>query len=619
MNIIYLNKINLKKLKEQKGKALFLIIPIFILLVLTVIISSQVKNFQDAANQSIFGTIAEQSTLLQVQKATTTTPNTQSGGPSFNGAGGQSSFQQLNFESNFSETDLASVENLEHVVSASLNSSVPITNISSSDLFENTTYKISSLSELDSISASLYIEESFEYVEGEPIPIILNANTFTSSYEDWAGKTQIDVDFSALRRQMQSGERVDPSTIESSSPVKTEAINYSKEDLIGKTFTIEFGGLDTIQDYKITQNGETRSFVKLSDSELQALIDSRKSEISAYWNYDKIAAPQTYTFIVVGVIDSNNSGSNFNQTTYVPAAFANNVMKNYIQNQLDAKTSDPSTDLLDKTYLGLSFDGSEFSSTTGTGFSRSIGSGRGPGFGFQETTTTTSSYNIPGLVIKTSSDGNNTVEGVYTDANAYQNSIKHSSYITLKIDSVDNRSSVVAALNKAGYALQDANNQEVINTIQNTIQTVSTGFTVGFILIIIAVIIFAMLKFVADSRKEIGIFRAIGMKKIDVIKLFTSQALMYTFFAYLLGVSVGIILNILSESLIANWFSSLIGDTIKKTYNVVQITDAGIFARVDLNSLAIYSLVLLLITLLVSLIPAIKASNISPVEAIKGE
>lgn len=616
MNIIYLNKINLKKLKEQRGKAFFLIIPITILLILTVIVGSQVTNFRAAIDTTVFGTLQEQATLMQISKIQTITTQNQGG---FRPGGGQISFQQQNFDANYSQSDLEIIQALDHVESASLNSSVPITNIATTDLFEDSTYKISSLRELDATSASLYTEEDFSYQEGEPIPIILNANTFTTTYEDWGGATEISMDFSALRTRLQSGERADPSTVENQSPVKTKALEYSAEDLIGKTFTINFGGLDAIQDYKITQDGETRKFVKLTEDELNTLINTRKDILDDYWNYNKLSTPLTYTFKVVGIVEDNT-----NNATYIPEEFANKVMKDYIQNQLDAKIADIPTDLLDKTFLGLSFDGTEFSSTTGFGFSRVIEGGRGAGPGFaisvnSESNSSSTNYNIPGLVIKTSSDGNNTVEGIYSDSNAYANSLKNSTYITIKVDSVYNRTSVVEALNTAGYAFQDTSDFEVFNKLQSTIQTISIGLTIAFIVVIIGVVIFAMLKFVSDSRKEIGIFRAIGMKKLDVIKLFTTQALLYTFFGYVIGLAVGVVANILLSGVIYNWFNSVIGQTIKDTFNVAAQTDISNFARIDVASVGIYTALLILITLIVSLIPAYKASNISPVEAIKGE
>ncbi len=601
-------RINLKKLREQKGKALFLIIPIFLLMVLTVVISSQIQNFQTAINTSVFGTLKEQSTLFQIEKSN---PFQTSRSKSASGGARQVSFQQDNFNNNYTQTDLTTIQAIPGIKSASLNSSIPITNISTTDLFPDTKYSINSLSELDSTSASLYTDGSFTYKEGEPIPIILNANTFTTQYEDWGNKTEIDLDFSNFRPG-QNGQKFDNPT-----PVKSKAIEYDKNSLIGKTFTLNFGGFDDIQDYKITIDGQTQKFIKLTSDEYTAKVNALKDAVNKYWNYDTLSKPMTYTFKVVGVVDTEGTRS-----TYIPQEFANVLMKSYIQNQFNAKTSDPSNDLLDKVYLGLSFDGTQFSGSTGQGFSRRIGGGGGAGaiaFRFQGVDENSDSYNIPGLVIQVSNDGNNTVQGIYSDNSAYEKSAKTASTITIKVNSIYDRANVVKALNDAGYAFQDVSNFEVFNKIQSTIQTVAVALTIAFITITIGVIIFAMLKFVSDSRKEIGIFRAIGMKKRDVLLLFTSQAILYTGVAYLIGLGIGILANIALESVSNTLFNDLIGNTIKQTFNVIVQTDNGNFARIDTQSILIYSGILLLITLVVSLLPAFRASQISPVEAIKGE
>src|SRR5258706_15605869 len=101
MYIINLVRINLKKLREQKGKALFLIIPIFLLMVLTVVISSQIQNFQTAINTSVFGTLKEQSTLFQIEKSN---PFQTSRSKSASGGARQVSFQQDNFNNNYTQT-----------------------------------------------------------------------------------------------------------------------------------------------------------------------------------------------------------------------------------------------------------------------------------------------------------------------------------------------------------------------------------------------------------------------------------------------------------------------------------------------------------------------------------
>jgi ABC-type lipoprotein release transport system permease subunit/competence protein ComGC len=604
MNIFTTTNINLKKLKEQRTKALFLIVPIFILLTITVVVTSQLSNFQVALDQAVFNILEDQATLIQLSK--------NSSGPSFQQFGGMKTFQEVNFNNNFSESDIAVIQGIENVQAASLNTSVPVQNAVSPDLFDGVNYKANALRTLDSTSAALYTDEPFEYTEGKEIPIILNSNTFMESYEEWNGQTSIAIDFFGSRPK--PGQEV--TEITNPTPIKSRAIEYTKEDLIGKTFTIDFGGFDSIQDYKTSNSNGVLTFTKLTQEELDAKYAARKSAISPYWDYDKLSAPISYTFKVVGVIDLGDS-------SYIPESFANKVMKDVTQKQLDAKIANVPTDLLDKTFIGLSFDGAEFSSDFGAGFSRVISGGAGPvgavRIDMKDSAESSSTYTIPGLIIKTSSDGKNTVEGVYTDANAFATSLKKSPFITIKVSSVYERSNVIAAINDAGYAVTDTNDFSVFSQIQSTLSSVSFLFVISFIALISFIILITMMRFVSESRKEIGIFRAMGMKKSGVMQLFVSQALLYIFFALVLGVIAGIVVNTAFSTIIGNSFNGFVADTIQKTFNVTANLDASIFNQIDLSTVGIYSVMLIVITLIVSLIPAYRASQISPVEAIRGE
>jgi hypothetical protein len=92
----------------------------------------------------------------------------------------------------------------------------------------------------------LYTDEDFTYTEGEAIPIILNASDFTVTTEDWGEDGTIEL-------TMPSGESGDRSSpAERISAFSSEAVDYDKDELIGKTITISVGGLDDLQNYEIT-------------------------------------------------------------------------------------------------------------------------------------------------------------------------------------------------------------------------------------------------------------------------------------------------------------------------------------------------------------------------------
>jgi putative ABC transport system permease protein len=126
-------------------------------------------------------------------------------------------------------------------------------------------------------------------------------------------------------------------------------------------------------------------------------------------------------------------------------------------------------------------------------------------------------------------------------------------------------------------------------------------------------------KLVSESTREIGIFRAIGMRKKDILTMFISQSILYVFIGYLSGLILGIGLNFLSSTFVSSWFDSFINETVSQTFNVVNTLDENIFTNINWTSILIYSILLFIISLVVSIIPSMSASKISPVEAIKNE
>jgi ABC-type antimicrobial peptide transport system permease subunit len=582
-------------------------------MVLTIVVSSQVNNFQTAAEKSIFGTIEDQATLINLVKTVTFQQP---------GIGGQPGRQAFNSDNQFTSSDITKITQISNVVSASINAQVPIQRAVTTDLFSGANYNLQNVVEIDSNSASLFTQEDFSYKDGTVIPIILNASTFQEQYEDWGGKNEIEITFNRGSRPIGAPAPGANPINDLGTPIKTRTLEYDKNSLLGKTFTVTFGGLDPITDYSISQSSGVLKFTKLTQEEIDIKTAERKTALEKYWDYAKISTPITYTFKVAGIIESESDTK-----TYIPSDFADALLNKYVSNQLVARNSTTiPTDLLNSTYRGMTYDGTELSS--GNAFMGIRGGTGGGGimlpFGGNRALTGTSStssatYTVPGLVIELKNDGSQEVIGVHSDADVYKNAVKKGQSISVKIKGVYDRTQVVKELNAAGFSYQDVNILDVFNNLRNTLNTVSTSLTIAFIVLSIAVITFAMSKFVSESRKEIGIFRSIGMKKSDIVVLFTSQALLYTLVGYLIGGALGYGLNLASAGFMSSWFDSLVLQTVKETFNVVNTVDSSIFSTVAVQMVSYYSLALLVITFFISLIPALKASSISPVEAIKGE
>lgn len=611
MKLLDIIFINFKKLKVQTKNALYLILPVSILMILGVVITSQVENIRAAMSTSVFDTVMEQSRLILLQKDSST--------------GGFDMMRRFSGEdTEFTEADLSTILEIDGVESAQINESIPIQNIKTDSLFEDKRISLSSVVGLEDGISSLYTDSDFTFTEGQPIPIIINAVSLIETYEDWQGKTEIEIDMRSMMGNREPGDGTGAVLRDSFSPIKTRAVEYDKDSLLGSEFTIEFGGLDDIQTYTMDRGDSGSVFKKLTEEDIETKRQERESAISEYWDYEKISTPLSYTFVIVGVIENEN-----NRDSYIPADFVDELMVAYFANQSEAKNeTEIGLDLLGSTFTGLTYDGLEL----GTSFETFITAGMRGGFGggmrgeeptpdvtheIAETSISSSSYNIPGLVIETDTAGETV--GIYSGTDAYSLSVRNGSTMNIYLSSIEDRADVVAQLNKLGYAYQDLSDVDVFANLESTLRKLSTGFLFAFVILVAGVVILTMSKFVSDSTKEIGIFRAMGVTKAGISTLFLSQSLLYTCVALVSGVALGLLTNLVMSGVVNTWFEKFIAETVAESYSVVYEATPGIFLQINWQAVATYSGILMLITLVTSLIPAYKASSISPVEAIKDE
>ncbi|MBU1110281.1 FtsX-like permease family protein [Patescibacteria group bacterium] len=601
MKLNYNIQINFKKLKRHRSRALFLIVPIALLVSLIIVISSQVSNIHEAAKISIFGTIEEQNTLIELKKDT----------EQFSSHGFGFSPEDLYY----TENDIAVIEAIDNVADTQILAPAPINDAVTTDLVENLLLAISRLTPLDSEVAGLYTDQNFSYIPDEPIPIVLNANSFIEVYEDWGGQDEIAIARSSMGRG-------DPAAMQNSSPIKSRSIEYDKNQLLGKEIIIRFSDLPKMQSYETEMTQAGMVFRKLTQEAIDEKERERQDEISQYWNYEKITTPLEYTFKIVGIIESES-----NRNVFVPKDFVDELMRQYIQRQINARTEVAlPLDILGSTFSGLEYDGLEL-----TGGAGATALGRfGGGIRISRDTQQGDSYTIPGLVIEIAreeteesvmpfGEGSSDVIGEYQDPNVYEFSVQNGEILLIKINKIDARGQVIGDLNKLGYAYHDLSDMDVFEELKSTLNIVSTASVVAYIALSIIIVIFTMGKFIAESKKEIGILRAIGATKNDIKLVFIIQAVLYTVVGYLAGVLGGVLMNLALAKPLSVWFNSFISKTIQESFSVVNPTELSVFSNINWSALAIYSVVLFIITTITSIIPATNASNISPVEAIRGE
>ena len=105
---------------------------------------------------------------------------------------------------------------------------------------------------------------------------------------------------------------------------------------------------------------------------------------------------------------------------------------------------------------------------------------------------------------------------------------------------------------------------------------------------------------VSERTKEIGILRALGERKVDIRRFFTSESILIGLFAAVLALVI---------TLLVTWgINSAFYGLIK--YNIIQLTvDNVIFAFVAA----------LIISFLAALLPARRAAKLNPIEALAAE
>lgn len=649
ISFFHSQKLANKKLFFYKGRSLFVVVPIALLFALLVFAASQAKNITNIAHDAIFSPIQGQNEIIELTKS----------------AGNQRVIDILNSASSsgYSQTDIATISELENVEKANLVTNLPIDIIKVSDLFAEKSFTIDNLAGLDATYAALYTNNSFEYKEGKPIPIILNANDFVEVYEDWGDKTEIEIKFSSTSN----------STAQTQGPIKARAIEYDRDALIGKSFTVSFGGLQELQSYKQETTSSGFKYTKKSEKELTTEEKNRKTAISKYWDYAKISKPLTFTFIVAGISEGTDK-----TTAFVPQEFATILMKEYLSVPINArtKTSMPSTDY-NVTYIGLVYDGVTLQEDATTSIFAGIRNSvtdqvksqfntinkqiasqnsriastnqqidqanreatRPPGMPpgtrrvdiskigsigsldsndikikFPDAST---SYSIPGLVFKKDRT-TNALSGEYKSFDYTKPLPLVSNSILLKLKNTSSRETVVAKLNETGFNYTDYSKYKQYEVLEGYISTILIAASGSVVAITGLFVLINMAKFVSESKKEIGIFRAIGGTKADIRKLIMNQSLNYISAALVLGGITGVLINYTASNSMMTSAQKFITNTLGSNLILNGNLNAAQFQALDIEKIGLYAVGLIVISLIVTLIPAAQAARVSPVEAMRG-
>lgn len=188
------------------------------------------------------------------------------------------------------------------------------------------------------------------------------------------------------------------------------------------------------------------------------------------------------------------------------------------------------------------------------------------------------------------------------------NASTSANFVTVNVDKLDNVQSVANQINN----LRDSKNKRILSaiTVGSMLKTVNTYVNLastllaaiaGISLLVSALmIIVTMYMSVSERTKEIGILRALGERKKDIRRLFTSESIFIGLFSAILALIIVAVVTLL--------INHALYDLIK--YNIVQITVGNVIFAI---------VIAVVISFIAALLPAHRAANLNPIDALAAD
>lgn len=166
---------------------------------------------------------------------------------------------------------------------------------------------------------------------------------------------------------------------------------------------------------------------------------------------------------------------------------------------------------------------------------------------------------------------------------------------------------ILEKVNKEGKSVFEIHTWEKLSPFYNIIKMIDImNISIQTILISIVLIsiLNVMMMSVFERVREIGTIAAMGTPPFTIVKLFVCEGLMLGVFGAVLG-------SVLSSGIV------YILNIVKITYSFGQQSGLELAPKLSLGEIGSVSLVVILISLVASISPAIKASRLDPVEALR--
>lgn len=199
---------------------------------------------------------------------------------------------------------------------------------------------------------------------------------------------------------------------------------------------------------------------------------------------------------------------------------------------------------------------------------------------------------------------NSSAKSLYDYINAGTRNYNNFLVASVRVDNANNAQSVKDTLASMGYTAQTAADiLGVVNTFINVLQGILLGFGALAILTSIFGIINTQYISVLERTQQIGLMKALGMRRRDVGRLFKIEAAWIGFLGGVIGSGLALIVGTAANPLISKALD--IGDIQLLIFNPISI--------------AIVIIGLVLVSVVSGIPPARKASKLNPIDALRTE